>query len=168
MTSRGDFSLSRLTSTMIAPTISLAASAARCRQQREAHLSSVLAQICGRTLTIVSVSPTRKRMEQCTAPDSVTNAVNAKITATGTVTRRDSAVSVVNNSSDQTITGLAVGSTQRTVNGTSRGQESTTGKNADGAFAPLVQARRGHNERTHHPDCIGQTYLSDCRDRDCP
>jgi hypothetical protein len=40
----------------------------------------------------------------------------------------------VNSSSDRTVSGLAVGSTQRTVNGTSRGQESTTGTNADGAF----------------------------------
>jgi hypothetical protein len=68
------------------------------------------------------------------APDSTTNTVNAKIQATGTVTRRDSAVSVVNNSSERTITGLAIGSTQRIVNGTSRGEESTTGTNADGPF----------------------------------
>ena len=86
-------------------------------------------------LTIVSVTSYKKADGTVqSAPDSTTNTVNAKITATGTVTRRDSAVSVVNNSSDQTITGLAVGSTQRTVNGTSRGQESTTGKNADGPF----------------------------------
>lgn len=68
------------------------------------------------------------------APDSTTNTVNMQISVTGTVTRRDSAVSTVNNSSDRTVSGLAVGSTQRTVNGTSRGQESTTGTNSDGVF----------------------------------
>jgi len=68
------------------------------------------------------------------APDSTTNTINVQISATGTVTRRDSAVSIVNNTSDRTVSGLAVGSTQRTVNGTSRGQESTTGTNSDGAF----------------------------------
>ncbi len=61
-----------------------------------------------------------------------------QIQVTGTVTRRDSAVSTVSNSSDRTVGGLAVGSTQRTVNGVSRGEESTTGKNADG---PFVSAR---------------------------
>jgi hypothetical protein len=68
------------------------------------------------------------------APDSTTNTINVQITATGTVTRRDSAVSKVNNSSDRTVSGLAYGSTQRTVNGTSRGDESTTGTNSSGAF----------------------------------
>ncbi|HVD60135.1 MAG TPA: hypothetical protein VNC11_04625 [Gemmatimonadaceae bacterium] len=68
------------------------------------------------------------------APDSTTNTINEQVSATGTVTRRDSAVSNVSNSSDRTVTGLAFGSTQRTVNGTSRGQESTTGTNSDGAF----------------------------------
>jgi len=68
------------------------------------------------------------------APDSTTNTVNMQISVTGTVTRRDSAVSTVSNSSDRTVSGLAFGSTQRTVNGTSRGQESTTGTNSDGVF----------------------------------
>jgi hypothetical protein len=40
----------------------------------------------------------------------------------------------VNNSSDRTVTGLAFGSTQRTVNGSSHGDESTTGTNSSGAF----------------------------------
>ena len=68
------------------------------------------------------------------APDSTTDIVNMQIQVTGTVTRRDSAVSTVNNSSNRTVSGLAVGSTQRTVNGTSRGEESTTGTNSDGVF----------------------------------
>jgi hypothetical protein len=86
-------------------------------------------------LTIVRSASYRKSDGTVqTAPDSTTNTINVQISVTGTVTRRDSAVSVVNNSSDRTVTGLAVGSTQRTVNGTSRGQESTTGTNADGPF----------------------------------
>jgi hypothetical protein len=71
------------------------------------------------------------------APDSTTNTVNLQIQVTGTVTRRDSAVSTVNNSSDRTVSGLAVGSTQRTVNGTSKGEESTSGKNTDGVFTAV-------------------------------
>ena len=45
-----------------------------------------------------------------------------------------SATTTVNNTSDRTVTGLASGSTQRTVNGTSRGQESTTGESSRGTF----------------------------------
>lgn len=67
------------------------------------------------------------------APDSLTDVVNITTSVTGTVTRRDSAVSTVNESSNRTITGLSVGSTQRTVNGAARGEESTTGKTDSGA-----------------------------------
>lgn len=45
-----------------------------------------------------------------------------------------SATTSVNNTSDRTVTGLATGSTQRTVNGSSRGQESTTGTSSRGTF----------------------------------
>ena len=45
-----------------------------------------------------------------------------------------SATTNVNNTSDRTVTGLASGSTQRTVNGTSRGQESSTGESSRGTF----------------------------------
>jgi hypothetical protein len=45
-----------------------------------------------------------------------------------------SATTSVNNTSDRTVTGLAKGSTQRTVNGSSRGQESTTGTSSRGKF----------------------------------
>ncbi len=45
-----------------------------------------------------------------------------------------SATTSVNNVSDRTVTGLAAGSTQRTVNGTSKGQESTTGESSRGKF----------------------------------
>jgi len=44
------------------------------------------------------------------------------------------ATTTVNNSSDRTVTGLAQGSTQRTINGTSRGQESTMGTSSRGDF----------------------------------
>lgn len=70
-------------------------------------------------------------------PDSTTNTINLQIQVTGTVTRRDSAVSKVDNSSDRTVSGLAVGSTQRTVNGTSKGEETTTGTIAEGAFTAV-------------------------------
>jgi len=45
-----------------------------------------------------------------------------------------SATTTVNNTSDRTTTGLASGSTQRTVSGSSRGQESTTGISSRGNF----------------------------------
>lgn len=67
------------------------------------------------------------------SPDSTTDAVNIVSSVAGTVTRRDSAQSTVNESSNRTVTGLAVGSTQRTVNGVSRGEETTTGKTDSGA-----------------------------------
>jgi hypothetical protein len=44
------------------------------------------------------------------------------------------ATTTINSTSDRTVTGLAQGSTQRTVNGASAGQESTTGTSSRGAF----------------------------------
>lgn len=44
------------------------------------------------------------------------------------------ATTTVRNTSDRTVTGLAQGSTQRTVNGTSAGTETTTGTSSRGAF----------------------------------
>ncbi len=67
-------------------------------------------------------------------PDSTTNTVNSQISVSGTVTRRDSAVSTINSSSNRTVGGLAYNATQRTVSGTSAGTETTTGKVAEGAF----------------------------------
>lgn len=46
--------------------------------------------------------------------------------------------------SDRTVTGLATGSTRRTVNGTSSGEESTTGTTSDGTFT----ARRSAADTT--------------------
>jgi hypothetical protein len=68
------------------------------------------------------------------ARDSTTNTVVSTVTVSGTATRRDSSKSEVNESSNQTVTGLAKGSTQRTMNGTSAGTENTTGTSSQGAF----------------------------------
>jgi hypothetical protein len=73
-----------------------------------------------------------------TAFDSLTtNTINARVRITGTVTRRDSVTSTVEHTSDRTVSGLAAGSPQRTVNGASAGRESTSGRNAQGAFTAL-------------------------------
>jgi hypothetical protein len=66
--------------------------------------------------------------------DTLTNTVVTTLSVTGTATRRDSAQSVVNESSTQTVSGLARGSTQRTVSGASAGSETTTGTSSKGAF----------------------------------
>jgi len=68
------------------------------------------------------------------APDSTTNTIVSNVTVSGTATRRDSSKSVVNHTSTQTITGLATGSAQRTVNGAAAGTEVTTGNSRQGAF----------------------------------
>lgn len=70
--------------------------------------------------------------------DSVTtNSINVRVSAAGTVTRRDSAVTTIQNASERTVSGLAAGSTQRTVNSTSAGTESTAGTNSKGAFTAV-------------------------------
>ena len=66
--------------------------------------------------------------------DSTTNTATTTVTVKGTATRRDSSQSVIDQSSTQTVTGLAKGSTQRTVNGASAGTETTTGTSSQGAF----------------------------------
>jgi len=66
--------------------------------------------------------------------DSLTNTVATTVTVNGTVTRRDSSTSVVSESSSETISGLAKGSTKRTIDGASAGTENTTGKSPQGAF----------------------------------
>lgn len=68
------------------------------------------------------------------APNSSTNTINEKVVVSGTVMRRDGNVtSTVEHTSDRTVSGLAAGSTQRTVNGASKGTESSSGKTRDGA-----------------------------------
>jgi hypothetical protein len=66
--------------------------------------------------------------------NQTTNSINTQIAVSGSVTRRDGDVSQVDNQSDRTVSGLASGSTQRTVNGTSRGHEVTTGTDRTGDF----------------------------------
>jgi hypothetical protein len=56
-----------------------------------------------------------------------TNSVNVQVAVKGTITRRDSSTSTIDESSDRTVAGLAPGSTERSVNGTAKGKETTTG-----------------------------------------
>jgi hypothetical protein len=66
--------------------------------------------------------------------DSTTNTVTSTVSIVGTVTHRDSVKSDVNESSSQTIGGLAKGSTKRTIDGASAGSENTSGTSSKGAF----------------------------------
>ena len=71
-----------------------------------------------------------------------TNSVRTRTTVTGTTTRgRDggNVSATVSVSSDRTVTGLAPSSTQRTVNGTSRGSENSSGTNRDGQAFTAVR-----------------------------
>jgi hypothetical protein len=72
--------------------------------------------------------------------ESTTNTINTQVKVTGTVTRRDSATSVVDAASDRTVSGLLKTATQRTVNGTSTGKETTTGTNSKGKFTAVRTA----------------------------
>ena len=66
-------------------------------------------------------------------PNFQTNTINAVDSVDGTVTRHDGRVTAtVHHSSSRTVGGLASGSTQRTVDGGSKGTEDATGKTADG------------------------------------
>ena len=87
----------------------------------------------GLTITTTAKYTTAAGVAQ-SKPDSTTNTAVTTVKVTGTATRRDSSKSVVYESSSQTITGLAKGSTQRTVNGASAGSETTTGTSSQGAF----------------------------------
>ena len=70
-----------------------------------------------------------------TAFDSATtDKINVKVTVSGTRTRHDSSTSVIDASSDRTVSGLAPGSTQHKVDGTAQGSEVTTGADSGGAF----------------------------------
>jgi hypothetical protein len=66
--------------------------------------------------------------------DTTTNKVVSTVTVTGTVTRRDNDTTDVNESSNQTVSGLAKGSTQRKIDGVSAGSENTKGTSSQGAF----------------------------------
>jgi hypothetical protein len=65
-------------------------------------------------------------------PDSTTHSVATHTEVNGTITRRDSVTAAVHHVSDRTVTGLEKGSTQRTVNGSSAGTESLSGKDSAG------------------------------------
>ena len=66
--------------------------------------------------------------------DSTTNTVVSTVSVVGKVTRRDSVTSDVNESSSQTVSGLAKGSTKRTIDGKSAGTENSSGTSSKGAF----------------------------------
>lgn len=67
-------------------------------------------------------------------PGTTTNSINEQVTVTGTVTRDEGEItSQVQENSDRTVSGLAAGSTQRTVNGKSYASEQSSGKTDDGA-----------------------------------
>lgn len=68
------------------------------------------------------------------APDGATASENRTVTVSGTITRRDSSTSTINSVSERKVTGLAPGSTQRTVDGSSAGTETTKGFIRDTAF----------------------------------
>jgi hypothetical protein len=87
----------------------------------------------GLTVTRVSKYTTAAGQAQ-EKPDSTTNSIATTVTVSGSATRRDSSKSDVSESSNQTITGLAKGSAQRTVDGASAGTENTTGTSSQGAF----------------------------------
>jgi hypothetical protein len=63
-----------------------------------------------------------------------TNSVNVRIAVSGTTTRRGRDTTAVQHASDRTVSGLVPSSTQRTVNGTSAGRETTSGTNDEGSF----------------------------------
>ncbi len=66
--------------------------------------------------------------------DSLTNTVVTTTSVTGTVGRHDGDTTAVNESSTQTVSGLAEGSTQRTISGASAGSENTKGTSSMGTF----------------------------------
>lgn len=65
---------------------------------------------------------------------ATTNSVNVRASVSGTKTRRDSSVTTLAHSSDRTVSGLASGSVQRTVNGAAKAHESTVGTRDGVAF----------------------------------
>lgn len=66
-------------------------------------------------------------------PGTTTNSINEQVTVSGTVTRDQGEItSQVQENSDRTVSGLAAGSTQRTVNGKSFASEQSSGKTDDG------------------------------------
>ena len=94
--------------------------------------------ITKRGLTIVATAEIKTAAGKAQAKiDSLTNSVALHAEVRGTVTRHDSATSVINHKSDRTVTGLAAGSTQRAVDGTAVGTETTKGTTDAGAFEAI-------------------------------
>jgi len=71
---------------------------------------------------------------------TTTNTVNVTTSVSGTRTHHETATSTVDASSNFTVSGLASGSTQRTVDGKSAGTESTTGIKDGDAFTAMRSA----------------------------
>jgi hypothetical protein len=90
----------------------------------------------GLTILVTAAIKTADGVAQAKV-DSLTNSVRLSSEVSGTITRRDSATSTINHKSARTVTGLAKGSTQRTVDGTAVGTETTTGTTDAGAFSAL-------------------------------
>lgn len=90
----------------------------------------------GLTVLVVAAIKTAGGVAQSKV-DSLTNSVRAHSEVSGTITHRDSATSTINHKSDRIVTGLAVGSTQRTVDGTAAGAETTKGTTDAGAFTAI-------------------------------
>jgi hypothetical protein len=88
----------------------------------------------GLTTTRTIQFQTSSGQSQSAFDTSTTNTVKSSVTVSGTATHRDNDQSTINSSSNQTVTGLAKGSTARTVNSTSAATESTTGTSSQGAF----------------------------------
>jgi hypothetical protein len=92
--------------------------------------------VTNRGLTIVRSSAyTDASGASQSAFDSVTtNTIDTRVQVTGTITRRDSSTTTINNASDRTVSGLAKGSTKHTVNGTASGNELSNGRDSSGTF----------------------------------
>jgi len=97
------------------------------------------APVTDRGLTITrSSSYTDASGAPQSAFDSLTtNAINTQVSVSGTITRRDSSTTTINDASDRTVSGLAKGSTQHVVNGTAAGSELSTGRDNAGTFTAL-------------------------------
>lgn len=70
---------------------------------------------------------------------ALTNTVNVKTSVSGTRVHHDNDTSTVSSNSNITVVGLASGSTQRTVNGTASGTETTRGTDSAGVAFTAVR-----------------------------
>ena len=94
----------------------------------------------GFTITVSFAFKDAAGVAQAKFDTASTNSVNVKTTVTGTRIRRDSSTTTVDHASDRTVSGLAPGSTQRTINGTASASESTTGVRDSVKFTALRAA----------------------------